>query len=101
MTNSTQVKTVSIEEYENAYIDDNPSKFHAMYNPITPITNPHTDEEKKAAQTISNILQQLTPFVGKKIYIGKEGRCHYFLRPEEDSGGIRVNCLLSISATDL
>ncbi len=101
MTNITKVSTMSFEEYEHAYIDENPSRFHGMYNPLTPMQNPQTEKEKISAQKILDTLAKITPYVGKKIYVGQEGRCRYFMKPEAEAGGIRMNCFLSISTKDL
>lgn len=101
MTNITRVKTMSFEEYETVKPFENPSRFHGMYNPLTPMQNPQTEREKKSAQIILDTLQKLTPYIGRKIYIGKEGRCHYFMKPEAENGGIRMNCFLSISMKDI
>lgn len=92
---------MSFEKYETVGPFENPSRFYGMYNPLTPIRNPQTEKEKKSAQIIADTLQKLSPYAGRKIYIGKEGRCHYFMKPEAEAGGIRMNCTLSISMRDI
>lgn len=101
LTNITSSKTVSFEDYEDVYIDDNPSRFHAMNNPLTPIKDPQTEKEKKGAAIILDTLRKLTPYVGRSIYVGKQGSYRYFMKPEIVGDGIRMNCTLSVSTKDL
>lgn len=101
MTNITKVKKISFEEYEDVYIDDNPSRFFGMYNPLTPIHNPQTEKEKKSAQIILDTLSKIAPHAGKKIYIGKQGRFKYFMKPEIEGDGIRMNCFMSVSIKEM
>lgn len=97
MTNTTRVTTVTFEEYDDVHIDDNPSRFYAMYNELLPMENPQTANDIISATRILDTLELVRPYVGKKIYVGKQGRCHYFMQPEAVGGGIRMNCTLSIT----
>jgi hypothetical protein len=97
MTNITNSTTISYDEYENTSIDVNPSRFYAMFNELTPMEAPQTANEKVSAEKIADLLDKVRPYIGRKIYIGKEGRCHYFMRPEAVGNGIKMNCTLSIT----
>lgn len=101
MINITKVQTMTLEDYEEVYIDDNPARFYAMHNPLIPIQNPQTEAEKEAAQIILDTLQKLTPYLDRNIYVGKQGRARYFMKPKAVSGGIMMNCSLAISSADL
>lgn len=92
---------MSFQDYEEVYIDDNPARFYAMHNPLIPIQNPQTKAEKEAVHTILDTLEKLTPYLGRNIYVGKQGRARYFMKPEAVSGGIQMNCSLVISSADL
>ena len=86
---------MQFKEYEDVYIDDNPNRFFAMYNALTPMQNPTTEKEKVSAQIIIDTLQKIAPYIGRKIYIGKQGIYHYFMKPEMEGNGIRMNCFMS------
>lgn len=101
MTNITREKTMSFEQYEDVYIDDNPSRFFGMYNALTPILNPQTEKEKKSAEIILDTLSKVAPFAGKQVYIGKQGIYHYFMKPEIEGNGIQMNCFMSFSTKDM
>ena len=79
----------------------NPGRFYNMYNPLYPIKNPQTEREKISAKIIDEILDAVRPLLDKETFIGTEGRCRYFMRPEAVGDGIRMNCTLTISSKDL
>lgn len=101
LTNVSREKIVTFEEYEDVHVEDHPSRLFAMHDPLTTIKNPQSEKEKVAAQIIDDLLGKVSPFLGKKIYIGKEGRFNYFMKPEAVGDGIRMNCFISISAGEM
>jgi len=100
MTNISDTKQVCVDEFENVYLDDNPSRFCAMYNALETIPNPQTEKEIASASIIEATLKLVEPYIGKQVYIGKQGRCHYFMKPERSGNGIKMNCRLTWSPTD-